>query len=96
MIISLSRSTILGSAVRKTDLMKTIDNVSVIRLKSEVVSPSKQSVRRAAVWRRNEEFVGPNVIWPLASQRDAQHFKNGLVKSATGWEVGDNKLNVVD
>src|SRR3546814_1370462 len=58
--------------------------------------PGQLAQRRFAVLGRHEQFVIPEIIAKLAAERNAEHVEDRVVECATGLDVGDDQLDMID
>src|SRR3546814_4876511 len=77
-------------------LVKGIDRRAIRRLKRQVMPPGQLAQRRFAVLGRHEQFVIPEIIAKLAAERNAEHVEDRVVECATGLDVGDDHLDMID
>src|SRR3546814_14950056 len=56
----------------------------------------RSAQRRFAVLGRHEQFVIPEIIAKLAAERNAEHVEDRVVECATGLDVGDDHLDMID
>jgi hypothetical protein len=80
----------------KANFMESVDRRAVCGLEGKVMAAGQLPLSRLAAGCRDEKLICPEVVGSFAGHRDAQHFKNGPVKSTTGLNIRHDKLNMVD
>lgn len=96
MVWPLAGTTVVATAVLKSNRVESIDDFAITRLKCQVVSPGQVTLRRLAIGRRYEKFVCPKIIGCLATDWNAENLKYRAIESSASFNVRDDELDVID
>ena len=92
----LARLAVVDAAALETGRVESVDHGAIPCLEGEMMASRQLSGRRLAVGGRDEKLVGPEKILFVAGDRYLQYGKDGLVEASAGFDIPDNKLDVVD